>query len=362
MSCCGGCATGVGCETETGGCSGGACALPGCAPWLGPATGCPPHAAGAQLFSGGATAPAFGAQVAPWLVSAGTGQLAALGIRSMPPAVFTPVGMTWPATPTPVPRPAPPASFDPVLWPESRYNAVVAVPGRLGLSLRAAPRASAAQLALLRNGTPVVVILRYGLNPIPEPPIGIQEQWVRVYVPHLNTHGYVLHNAANSYANIRFTEESSTGQLTSLFVNPRAVQVMPAPRADVFAPAAPPVRVQPAPPPIVTRQPLFRAVVAVPTGQPGLYIRSWPGLDAPIVGAAANGHIVEVYQIGIPQSDGTCPLCQWWHIKGSILGMPVGPIPVPQTGAIPMGPTVPGPVGFVRAIGPQGEWNLRRVG
>ena len=146
--------------------------------------------------------------------------------------------------------------------------------------------------------------------------------------------------------------------------------VRAAPRGNIFAPvpvpAAPPVFIpRPLPPEQVMRQPLFHAIVAVPTGEPGLNIRSWAGLDAPIVSRVTNGEMVAVYQIGIPQSDGRCPQCQWWHVEQMTFLSPTPPLPA--TGQFDDGMEVPGRppalllIGFVRAIGPQGEWNLRRA-
>ena len=135
---------------------------------------------------------------------------------------------------------------------------------------------------------------------------------------------------------------------------------------------APPVVVEPDPllPEYVARRPLFRAVVAaselldVRLGSfryqwRGINVRSWPALDAPIVGVAQNGNHVDVYQTGIPQSGGRCPRCQWWYIFG---GYDYSGIPSTPPGELERPIQVPIAIGFVRAIGPQGEWNLRRVG
>ena len=189
--------------------------------------------------------------------------------------------------------------------------------------------------------------------------------FVRGIVPELQPDGSTP--SAFGYvplSELAFFGGASTGQL---------FRTLPA--GGVVAPSArpPPVAIQPRPlpPGQVTRQPLFRAVVAVATGQDGVNIRSWASPEAPLVGFAPNGFILEVYQIGIPQGDGQCPQCQWWHVAGGWPSAPPstpnspdpnpgGPPPIVGQAAPPVRSFTP-PVGFVRAIGPQGEWNLRRA-
>ena len=235
-------------------------------------------------------------------------------------------------------------------------------------------------LAMAIPGGTIVEKISFHLYHVQEPGRPWQGwSYYQVRVPSLGLAGFVRWDDLRENQFEPFLFESETGQL---------FRTLPA--GGVVAPSVrtPPVAIQPRPlpPDLVTSplQPLFSAIVAAPPGERGLIIRSWTSMAAPFVGLAINGEVVSVYQIGIRDTHDGCDRCQWWWIAG---GQPIGGVPPP--GAIPPPPpNTPGPpgpgtgrhpggggfgggpgtpvyppaVGFVRAIGPQGEWNLRRVG
>ena len=167
MSCCDGCAAGAGCGT---GCAGGACGAPAPALYYPPTTGCAPPWLG-QLPG----APAFGREVPPWLVSAGTGQAfvrAAPIIQSLPPEY-----VVAPSAMSPEPMPG--------------DQAVVAAAGYPGTNLREDPRPTARLLGQLYNGT-VVHVLQTGILETGAPP-GAPNRWwyVSVRGPSVFSNGYV---------------------------------------------------------------------------------------------------------------------------------------------------------------------------
>ena len=352
MSCCDGCATKTGCETGCAGggcgvsCAGGGCGAPqafyappntGCAPpWLGgPAAGCAAHAA---------VPPLFGREVAPWLVSAGTGQLRA-----------APRGNIF------APSPAVPQQYR-----EITRGAVITLSGAALFTDfdRLQQHGYRPDLAMSIPGGTIVEKIGSRLYHVQEPGRPWQGwSYEQVRVPSFGLVGFVRWNDLQEN---QFSPDDTpmtpvpvgTGQV----VRTAPFRMPIPPFVDVLAPATPPFAVQPAPPPIVTRQPLFRAVVAVPTGEPGVNIRAAATSNAPLVGVAHNGQVLDVYTIGIPQADGACPRCQWWHVAGFLPADDTSPpLPPPLPGPPPStGQFSPG-YGFVRAIGPQGEWNLRRT-